>query len=389
MRAQERSADSAWGAGVPQRDVMDLLSRVLRGKPDSLGRVLVETPKPLVVALLPSFSVNPAFGVSLGVSANAFTRLGPEATTNATTVGASVSFTTKKQFNVVVRSNIFGNGNRFLLQGDWRYLDTSQPTYGLGPALPESQKDDIDFNLVRVYQTFYRPLTGRLLGGIGYHLNAYFNIRDHNAEQGLPSPMLDFNGGQTITENTSSGLSVNLAFDSRDNPNYPTRGYYSTMSVKAFPTWMGSDGNWQSFQTDLRTYSTLDPRGRSVLALWATTWFTFGATPYMELPAIGWDTYARTGRGYPQGRVRGRNQIYVESEYRMTLSRDGLWGAVAFLSLLSTSDPVTTGLQRIDPGIGAGLRIKLNKRSRTNITLDFGFGAEGSKGLFMGSTEAF
>ena len=340
MQAQERSADSAWGAGVPQRDVMDLLSRVLHGKPDSL--VLRETPRPLVLALLPSFSVNPAFGVSLGVSANAFTRLGPEATTNATTVGASVSYTTKKQFNVVVRSNIFGNGNRFLLQGDWRYLDTSQPTYGLGPALPESQKDDIDFN-----------------------------------------------GGQTITENTSSGLSVNLAFDSRDNPNYPTRGYYSTMSLKAFPTWMGSDGNWQSFQTDLRTYSTLDPRGRSVLALWATTWFTFGATPYMELPAIGWDTYARTGRGYPQGRIRGRNQIYVESEYRMTLSRDGLWGAVAFLSLLSTSDPVTTGLQRIDPGIGAGLRIKLNKRSRTNITLDFGFGAEGSKGLFMGSTEAF
>ena len=200
MRAQrEERADSAWGAGVPQRDVMDLLSRVLRGKPDSLGRVLVETAK--ATGGRPA-----AFLLGQPGLRRLPRRLGQclhppraEATTNATTVGASVSFTTKKQFNVVVRSNIFGNSNRFLLQGDWRYLDTSQPTYGLGPALPESQKDDIDFNLVRVYQTFYRPLTGRLLGGVGYHLNAYFNIRDHNAEPGLPSPILEFNGGQTIT----------------------------------------------------------------------------------------------------------------------------------------------------------------------------------------------
>jgi hypothetical protein len=156
-----------------------------------------------------------------------------------------------------------------------------------------------------------------------------------------------------------------------------------------FPTWLGTDSSWQSFQTDFRTYSRLDQNGRSVLAFWNTTWFTFGGTPYLELPAIGWDTYQRSGRGYAQGRVRGRNQIYTEGEYRLAITRDGFWGAVAFVSLLATSDPVTNGFERVDPGGGVGLRIKLNKKSSTNITIDFGFGAEGSNGLFLGSGEAF
>ena len=66
------------------------------------------------------------------------TRLGPEETTNSTTASVSVNYTTKQQFNVLLRSNIYGPSNQLLLQGDWRYLDTSQPTYGLGPAQPES-----------------------------------------------------------------------------------------------------------------------------------------------------------------------------------------------------------------------------------------------------------
>jgi hypothetical protein len=81
--------------------------------------------------------------------------------------------------------------------------------------------------------------------------------------------------------------------------------------------------------------------------------------------------------------------VYLEGEYRVTLSRDGLWGAAAFLNLLSTSDPVSGGFDRIDPAVGVGLRVRLNKRSATNITLDFGIGPEGSKGVFLGTGEAF
>jgi hypothetical protein len=73
----------------------------------------------------------------------------------------------------------------------------------------------------------------------------------------------------------------------------------------------------------------------------------------------------------------------------VTLSPDGFWGAAAFLNLLSTSDPATGSFKKVNTGGGLGLRIKLNKRSSTNITLDYAVGQEGANGLFLGTGEAF
>jgi hypothetical protein len=46
-------------------------------------------------------------------------------------------------------------------------------------------------------------------------------------------------------------------------------------------------------------------------------------------------------------------------------------------------------LQGIQPGYGPGLRIKLNTISKTNISIDYGFGREGSRGLFIDVGEIF
>jgi hypothetical protein len=40
-------------------------------------------------------------------------------------------------------------------------------------------------------------------------------------------------------------------------------------------------------------------------------------------------------------------------------------------------------------GAGAGLRLLVNKRSRTNLCLDFGFGEQGSSGVYLAVQEAF
>ena len=230
---------------------MDLLAKVLGRTP----KTVVDSHPPVVLSVLPAFSVNPAYGVLFGVATTALLRLGPPPATSASTAGVTVSYTTKQQFNVVARANIFGPSNQFLFQGDWRYLDTSQPTYGLGPAQPEELEDNLEYRLIRLYQTLFRPVSGQVLAGIGYHLNDYFDIVDPKAEQGLPSPVVDYNDGRIVTRMFSSGLSLNMVFDSRDSPIYATRGYYVTGSFRTFPTWLGSDTEWQSFQTDFRTYA--------------------------------------------------------------------------------------------------------------------------------------
>jgi hypothetical protein len=56
---------------------------------------------------------------------------------------------------------------------------------------------------------------------------------------------------------------------------------------------------------------------------------------------------------------------------------------VAFINGESFSGLYTRRLQSVQPGGGVGLRVKLNKTSRTNLDIDYGFGAQGSNGLFV------
>ncbi len=98
-----------------------------------------------------------------------------------------------------------------------------------------------------------------------------------------------------------------------------------------------------------------------VLAFW--TWGQFvtsGNVPYLALPSIGWDTYGRSGRGYVQGRFRGTNMVYGESEFRMPISRNGLFGAVAFINATTASNPLTSQalFDSLAPGYGLGFESK-------------------------------
>ena len=71
---------------------------------------------------------------------------------------------------------------------------------------------------------------------------------------------------------------------------------------------------------------------------------TGGVAPYFDLPSTGSDLQGRSGRGYAAGRFRGEKLVYAEAEYRGTLTR---------------------------------------------VSLDVGFGRQGSRGIYLALQEAF
>ncbi len=368
---------------VPQRDLMDLFRKVAGKKPDTAAAGLEESDK-VVVAVLPSFSVSPTTGLLLGVSANAIAPPNPLAPPS--TVNASASFTTKKQFKLILRGNRFSKDGSSAVQIDWRYHNNNQPTYGLGSIQPNSARHDMDFKQIRLSQWYNRRLSGRLYIGVGYHLETFFNIVDLDSVPGELTPFQRYEGVGT-TSTLSSGWSGQVAFEGRDSPIYPTRGQAARVAIFINPTWMGSDDNWQSVLLEGRLYPKISER--SLLALWGRWWMTLGHAPYFQLPAVGWDIAGRTGRGYVQGRIRAQDLAYLEAEYRIRLSANGFWGAAAFLNAISAGDPLTGALQRPNYGGGVGLRMKLNKHSNTNITIDWGFSEGSSPAVFLGTGEAF
>jgi len=81
--------------------------------------------------------------------------------------------------------------------------------------------------------------------------------------------------------------------------------------------------------------------------------------------------------------------LYVESELRFNLTKNNLLGAAVFANAQSYSEWTTNKFEKILPGVGAGLRLKFNKHSRTNLAVDYAFGLNGSGGIFVNLGEVF
>jgi hypothetical protein len=372
---------------VPKRDVMDLLRPLIGRSVDT--QVVQEAGPGLSLTLLPSLGYNPSYGAFIGASIAIGGWLGEPATTLQSAGSIGASYSTTGQISLQFKSDFYAPDNTWALRGDWRYLDTSQPTFGLGPTEPEQVSYPMDFVLYRLHQTIYRRVfQSSSYVGLGYHFDRYDQIHDTRAQLGEPTPFSVYSGG-TPSRTQSSALSANILIDTRDNPINAKRGLFWNSSLRSFLKVIGSDDDRQVLWSDFRSYTPLPNSSRNVLAIWNYVWFTLGKAPYLDLPAIGWDTYGRSGRGFLQGRIRGPDQIYVEFEYRMRFTRDDLWGGVTFLNLTGTTKTSGGSLGSLDPGGGAGIRLKFNKKTDTNLAVDAAIGQDKTVRFFFGLQEVF
>lgn len=361
-----------------QIDVADMLEAFFNYKPATT----VDT-----VTSKPTFTIVPAIGYTLVtkfavvLSGNMAFRAGPKS--RISTIITSIAFTQNKQFTFPVLSNIWSKDNKYNFIGDFRLYKYPQSTFGLGSNSNIHHEDPMDYSYVRIYETVLRHVTGNLYAGGGYIIDDHWNITDKGR----------YNDYAVYGKNSfsiASGFSLNALLDSRDNAINPYKGGYASVQYRDNLNFLGSSGGWSSLIIDVRRYINLPEGSDNVLALWSYDWLTLNGRPaYLDLPSTQWDAFSTTGRGYIQGRFRGAQMVYAEGEYRYRIFDNGLLGGVFFLNAESFSAAPGTKLQAIQPGYGPGLRIKLNKISKTNICIDYGFGSQGSKGLFIDVGEIF
>jgi hypothetical protein len=382
------------------------------------------TPQPfqLLPAILPAVGYNPALGFLIGVTAFLGMYLGDPETTTISNAQPTFLYTSKNQIVLQMVSTIMTSENEWELQGDYRLLFYNQDTYGLGSgvtpvsggftiggygqtaAIPGAQP--MDFDLLRFHQSVLKKVTGPLYLGVAVRFDRYFGINDELLNLSATPPVLTSSYAYSryygFNSNQYNVVSVGLEalYDSRDSTIDPYRGYYANFVFRGNPTWLGSSKDSTQLYGEFRTYVGLDDAiPRNVLAFWfIAQGVTSGALPYMALPAIGWDSRGRTGRGYVAGRFRGTAEVYAESELRFRLTDDGFLGAVVFANVSTFSRPAVkiTGysnpgeplFQNIRPAGGVGLRFMMNRASRTNVTVDFSFSQTGF-GLYLGAGEAF
>lgn len=369
---------------VEQKDLTDVFQSIFKKN---------QTKKDTSVAAItkPVFSVIPAIGYSLQtklaavISGNVVFRISPDA--RLSTITAYATYTQRKQFFIPVITDISTKGNRYRLLGDFRFYKYSQSTFGLGSGASIKNEDPMDYSYVRFYETVLKRLKGNFYIGVGYALDHHWKILHKGTLNGAQS---DYANYESFKQTTSSGITISTLYDSRDNPVNAGKGFYSNLLLRNNLKALGSNNNWQSVIVDIRKYFPLSSGSHNTLALWSyNAMIVHGKPPFLDLPSTGWDSYNTTGRGFIQGRYRGTKMIYLESEYRFKISANGLFGGVLFANAESFSSVAGTGLEAFQPGYGGGLRIKINKQSNTNLSLDYGFGTQGSKGIFLTVGEVF
>ncbi len=307
---------------------------------------------------------------------------------NVSTIVPLITYTQKNQLVFEMRTNHWFKDNRFNLVGDWRVMRYPQNTYGLGT---NSMLDDVinmDYNHLRLHQTVLKKVYRNVYVGLGYLLDYHWNIISHTANQEL-TIISNYQNGVSGSS-TSSGLLLSFLYDNRLNSINPTAGLYLNLTLRNNFRWLGSNENTEMLMIDLRKYVHLPQNSDNVLAFWSYNSLTVsGNPPFLDLSSTGWDTYGNTGRGFIQGRFRGKKMIYAETEYRFGITKNRLLGGVFFINAQTLQGPILGGFDRIMTAAGGGLRIKLNKFSRANFAIDYAFGADGSNGLFFNVGEVF
>jgi outer membrane protein assembly factor BamA len=369
---------------------------------------------------LPVIGSNPSYGWLFGVAPSASWFMGDEKNTSISSALASVIYTTNHQLMITAKGSTFFAGDKWNMLTDVRYFITSQPTYGLGtgpqsakpiangfigytdnPYNPISTSQMMEFNYLRIHNTLLMRFNeSRFYAGIGYHLDYHSQINDHLLNLDSIPPIMTSHyaysqlKGFDATKYILSGISLNLLYDSRDNSVNPYSGRFAFVNIRINPKFMGSDKSSSLLWVEYRDYIHLSKeRPRHLIGFWVYGNFvTSGSVPYMDLPALGWDQFGRSGRAYTQGRFRGEDLIYNEIEYRVPLMRKSdFLGAVVFING-STASSRNTGIdlfEYYDIGYGLGLRILVDKKSRANLNIDYAWGNYGSQGFYLNINEVF
>ena len=329
-------------------------------------------------------------GVAVATAFNAAFYTGNDSTTSLSTITFSPWFTLEGKFVLPFRNIIWLPNDALMSKGDTRFMVYPQYTWGLGGNTNPDDKVLLEYNYLRFYHSFLKKTGKKTFFGAGYDLDYHFNVLLNKIDSvsATKIPLYDY-GNEYMNNSTSSGPVLNFLIDSRRNSLNPPGGVYFALDYRFNVEFLGSTFNWQSIFVDARKYFPFDKQRQNLLAIWTYYWgITNGKTPYLELPSIGWDYYNRSGRGIEQNRYRSKQLFYFESEYRRDISRDGFWGFVVFANIHSVSEYLSNDFMYWNPAAGAGLRIKFNKLSRTNIGIDLA-ASKDFMGIYLSLGEAF
>jgi len=214
-----------------------------------------------------------------------------------------------------------------------------------------------------------RKIMGKWYAGI---LARYVDMAQHFD---LDVPSVEFD---TSAKTLSTGIGVNMEYDSRDKPMNSYSGRRFKVRALSNSMGRGSDNNYRSFGASFASYHSLSPT--LVLA-----WELQGCKVSVDAPL--WGACRIDLRGFSTTDYLGTSSASGQGEARWRLHRK--WGAVVFAGGGYYKHAFSETREReLIPSYGIGLRYMVLESQRINVRLDYGR-STGSDAVYLSVGEAF
>jgi outer membrane protein assembly factor BamA len=329
------------------------------------------------LTVIPFLYYTPETNVAFGGGGALTFRVGRKKTeTRTSSVWAFGTYTLARQFQIVVKPEIYLSRDSFFLSGNLRYERTPQKFFGIGNDMPASAEEPYIPRVVTVELGVKKRFLGHFFAGIHY------GFEQMTMEKVEPGGQLDEGEIPGSRGGLLSGFGVSLDWDTRDAVIFPRKGVYLQFAADTYGAMTGSDFTFTSLKFDFRKYFPVT--AAQVLAVQALFKSGSGVVPFQKLAFIGGESLLR---GYYRGRYRDKDILALQAEYRVLV-----WKRIGVAGFAGVADVFPRlaefRVDRLKYSVGTGLRYMVNKREGTNLRLDMAWGKT-SFGLYFTAQEAF
>jgi outer membrane protein assembly factor BamA len=341
------------------------------------------------LAPMPILLVTPETDLVVGLALQAYWKFGKSPVTFTSTASTTIQYTTRKQLISWTKWDFFLKENRLRLNGELKYQKYPNKYWGIGYNTPNEFESNYSYKQVFLNFKWLTSIKDiPLFFGISYRFNYQYDIQPLDT----PNILSDIERPTGYKKFLNNGIGLAAMWDTRDHNIYPYSGVWAQLTTHYFLDRDVANINDEkiqffSMQLDIREYFSFFKNLKTphVLALQQYININSDDPPFDVLSKVGGDLY---GRGYWEGRYRDRVMMSMQAEYRLPL----FWriGMVGFAGVSEVaSDFGSFKFDQIKWFAGTGIRFAMFPKDRVNLRVDFGFGRDGSRGVYFKLNESF
>lgn len=294
------------------------------------------------------------------------------------------SVSTKKQYNISIKSDIYTSQNKYHLMGELKFKRTPFNFYGLGNNTLEGNENKILEDQFKVLLEAEKTLLPFTYTGISIGFENYkYTDRAPGGIFSTDANINHKNGGKVLF------IGLSQSYDTRNSNNYPTKGFFGRVTYQYAPN-LFSGSDFSASQLKVKVSNFIPLANRLVLGLNGIYSTLQGNnTPFYLLPQLGNDEMMR---GYYKGRFRDQNLVTAQTELRYRFTNR--FGLVAFAGAGRVFENGSFSFQGFKPNFGGGGRYFYDPAKGLSIRLDYGIGEKAPQekrqsGFYISLAEAF